>query len=444
MCSKNYYYNILDTSWTLSAPNYSRVKVDTSDLIMGKNRHSKDRMFITTTEWKTEYGGKKTAGNIQHRPLPFECCALSLSPFETPCCTQEGVIFDFLNLVPYLRKHKSNPITAVEMTTKDIIRLNMEKNSEGAWHCPVTCKVFTNSTHIVAIRNTGNVYAYDAVSELNLKTRNMKDLLTDEPFLKSDIITLQDPSNAEHVALRDINNFKHLKIVREETIAAKDAENKVRHNPASESVMREIEKKRKADDENGLQRKTYSISDTIMDTHIEDVACILALQPTTADINPGSNISEQKASRSLTSSAVEVVTTSTTRLATPEEIREARWKMMRRIGKKAYLQMQTNIGNINIELHCDMSQKTCWNFIKLCQNEYYDGIAFHRLIENFMIQGGDPSGTGSGGDSAFGGGKAFRDEFDSRLSHDKRGILSMANSGKDTNRSQVNMCTLMC
>ena len=63
---------------------------------MGKNRHSKDRMFITTTEWKTEYGGKKVAANHISRPLPFDHCALSLSPFDTPCCTLEGVLFDLL------------------------------------------------------------------------------------------------------------------------------------------------------------------------------------------------------------------------------------------------------------------------------------------------------------------------------------------------------------
>jgi len=110
---------------------------------------------------------------------------------------------------------------------------------------------------------------------------------------------------------------------------------------------------------------------------------------------------------------------------------------MRRLGKKAFVQMQTNMGNINLELHCDMAQKCCWNFISLCERGYYNDVIFHRLVEGFIIQGGDPTGTGKGGESAFGKGKSFRDEFDSRLSHDKRGILSMANSGRDTNRSQV-------
>jgi peptidyl-prolyl cis-trans isomerase-like protein 2 len=86
-------------------------------------------MFITATEWATEYGGKKTAQQHGYRPLPFNHCAISLSPYETPCCTPEGVLFDLANLVPYVMKHKKNPVTGASMTTQDIIRLNMAKNS---------------------------------------------------------------------------------------------------------------------------------------------------------------------------------------------------------------------------------------------------------------------------------------------------------------------------
>lgn len=85
--------------------------------------------------------------------------------------------------------------------------------------------------------------------------------------------------------------------------------------------------------------------------------------------------------------------------------------------------------------HCCFSaQRTSWNFLTLCERGYYNDTIFHRLVPGFIIQGGDPTGTGSGGESAFGG--SFRDEFDSRLVHDQRGILSMANSGANTNNSQ--------
>lgn len=106
----------------------------------------------------------------------------------------------------------------------------------------------------------------------------------------------------------------------------------------------------------------------------------------------------------------------------------------REVKKKGYVRLQTNHGDLNLELHCEMVPKTCENFIKLCASGYYDNTIFHRSIKNFMIQGGDPTGTGRGGESAWG--EPFRDEFKPNLIHQGRGILSMANSGQNTNKSQ--------
>ena len=78
--------------------------------------------------------------------------------------------------------------------------------------------------------------------------------------------------------------------------------------------------------------------------------------------------------------------------------------------------------------------QTCRNFTGLAEAGKYDGVVFHRIIPGFMIQGGDPTGTGRGGESIFGG--KFEDEFDSSLVHSGKGILSMANSGPATNGSQ--------
>jgi len=101
---------------------------------------------------------------------------------------------------------------------------------------------------------------------------------------------------------------------------------------------------------------------------------------------------------------------------------------------KGYARISTNLGNINVELHTDWAPKAVYNFIKLAKKDYYNGTVFHRNIRNFMIQGGDPTGTGRGGTSYWG--KNFEDELQGPLTHDSRGVLSMANKGKNTNSSQ--------
>lgn len=93
--------------------------------------------------------------------------------------------------------------------------------------------------------------------------------------------------------------------------------------------------------------------------------------------------------------------------------------------------IQTNKGTIEIELTPDKTPVTVANFVNLAQHGYYNGISFHRVIPDFMIQGGDPTGTGAGGP-----GYRFEDEFDSSLKHDTPGVLSMANAGPGTNGSQ--------
>ena len=95
--------------------------------------------------------------------------------------------------------------------------------------------------------------------------------------------------------------------------------------------------------------------------------------------------------------------------------------------------MHTNMGDIKIKLFPEKAPKTVENFVTHSKNGYYNGLKFHRVINDFMIQGGDPRGNGTGGESSWGG--SFSDEFDPEL-HNLRGALSMANSGPDTNGSQ--------
>jgi peptidyl-prolyl cis-trans isomerase A (cyclophilin A) len=93
--------------------------------------------------------------------------------------------------------------------------------------------------------------------------------------------------------------------------------------------------------------------------------------------------------------------------------------------------VQTNQGSFTIELFDDRAPKTAQNFIDLAEKGCYDGIIFHRVIEGFMIQGGDPTGTGRGGP-----GYTIPDEFHAELQHTEEGILSMANAGPNTGGSQ--------
>ena len=99
--------------------------------------------------------------------------------------------------------------------------------------------------------------------------------------------------------------------------------------------------------------------------------------------------------------------------------------------KKYKARMDTDKGVMVIELFSDKAPKTVNNFVFLAREGFYDGLIFHRVIDNFMVQGGDPTGTGSGGP-----GYKFADEFHPSLKHTKRGILSMANAGPGTNGSQ--------
>jgi cyclophilin family peptidyl-prolyl cis-trans isomerase len=102
--------------------------------------------------------------------------------------------------------------------------------------------------------------------------------------------------------------------------------------------------------------------------------------------------------------------------------------------KKTIAIIKTNVGNIELELFAKETPKTVENFVTLAKKGYYKGIIFHRVIKNFMIQGGDPTGTGTGGESAWGG--KFEDEIVPSLKFEKEGILAMANAGPGTNGSQ--------
>jgi len=102
--------------------------------------------------------------------------------------------------------------------------------------------------------------------------------------------------------------------------------------------------------------------------------------------------------------------------------------------------VETTQGTLEIELKKDLAPKAVENFVTHSKNGYYNGLIFHRIIKNFMIQGGDPTGTGRGGESIWK--KSFKDEFSPNAVFDKAGILAMANSGPNTNGSQFFITTV--
>ena len=96
--------------------------------------------------------------------------------------------------------------------------------------------------------------------------------------------------------------------------------------------------------------------------------------------------------------------------------------------------LHTSHGDLKLEIFCDTVPRTSFNFLALCGSGYYDGTLFHRNVKGFMLQGGDPTGTGKGGESIWG--SKFADEVRQENTHSARGILSMANSGPNSNGSQ--------
>lgn len=108
--------------------------------------------------------------------------------------------------------------------------------------------------------------------------------------------------------------------------------------------------------------------------------------------------------------------------------------------QKPVVEIETTLGTLEVTLRPDIAPKASENFLKLAEKGYYDGIIFHRVIKNFMIQGGDPTGTGTGGKSIWG--TPFEDEVTTAVKFDKAGLLAMANAGPKTNGSQFFITTV--
>ncbi|TFY71440.1 hypothetical protein EVG20_g1564 [Dentipellis fragilis] len=325
---------------------------------------------------------------------PFDCCALSFQPFSHPVAARNadgtGLVFELTNIIPWLKQHNNtNPITKEPLTPADLITLHYSRKGSGEYHDPISFKPFNEHSHIVAIATTGNVFLADSI-------KGGKDLFDDVRFKKEDVITLQNPHGLPPASVPS----KAAAHVKEEKTAVVKA--------SKDTSVEAIKKK---------------------------AAVPWNVSPYSSGL-PGA---------SLTSTSVDPQTGSAKLVWDEEELMfEDISKPLKGKGKekdigkrRAYVRVVTSLGgSLNLELYCEKAPKTCYNFLMLARQGKYNDCLFHRLVPGFMIQTGDPTGTGSGGQSYWG--TPFRDEYDLKgaAKHDSRGVVAMANKGASTNGSQ--------
>ncbi|KAG7450638.1 peptidylprolyl isomerase-like protein 2 [Guyanagaster necrorhizus] len=362
-----------------------------------------DKLYITHAEHTGMFGSHSSSTGFkakQEAPhpgarTPFDCCALSFQPFSHPVCARNsdgtGHVFDLVNIIPWLKQHNNtNPITKEPLMPSDLITLHYSrKEASGEIHDPISFKPFSEHSHIVAIATTGNVFLAGSI-------KGGKDLVNDVPFKKTDVVTLQNP-----------------------------------HGLPPASVPTKV-------------ASTSSASTkTVAEKGQTSAVPVKTKEPVPWNISPYSN---GLPGASLTSTSVDPQSGPTNLVWDEEELMfESISNPLKNKGKekdvgkrRAYVRVVTSLGgsSLNLELYCEKAPKTCYNFLMLARAGKYDNCLFHRLVPGFMIQTGDPIGTGSGGNSYWG--TPFRDEYDLKgaARHDGRGIVAMANKGAGTNGSQ--------
>ncbi|GBG33209.1 Peptidyl-prolyl cis-trans isomerase-like 2 [Hondaea fermentalgiana] len=358
--------------------------------------------------------------------LPFDCCALSLVPWTSPvmAVVQEGrgLVFELSHIAVYVKKHGVDPVYHKPLAREDLVTLHWSRNGEGKLHCPVTFKVFTQFSNIVAIRDTGNVFSREAVENLCILPRVWRDPITNEQFAgREAIITLHSAhSQSSGTPTTGVDGPPFVTSAKKVSGASTESAPSIRMSGIAERILQKAEAsaRRRAAAASSAQTSSANVS----------VAKSSEVQ---------TSFTSGMCAASLTSTAVTPQTSNARQIANARELELRRYRAIRQLKKKAYARLETTHGDLNLEVYCNFTPQTAENFLGLAEKGYYDGTSFHRLIPGFMVQGGDPTGTGRGGESLWG--EAFPDELDPgnmHLKHSKRGLLSMANSGPNTNRSQ--------
>lgn len=174
--------------------------------------------------------------------MPYHMCALTHQPWTTPACIpREGHVYEKDNLLGFLRKYGVSPASGEATGASDVLTLHFARNERGNFHDPVSRKEFTDHSHIVAIRTSGNTFLYETVQRLNVKAKLMRDLVSDEEFVKGDIIQLQDPHDPEHSKVQSMYH------ARENLTLAQDADNEEINTAATGSTKALLKSLRAAD-----------------------------------------------------------------------------------------------------------------------------------------------------------------------------------------------------
>ncbi|KAI0673436.1 cyclophilin-like protein [Trametes maxima] len=366
-----------------------------------------NKLYVTHAEHSGMFGqhtassgGFKAKEQATQRRVqtPFDCCDLTFQPFNNPVCARNadgtGNVFELVSIIPWLKQHgNTNPVTQEPLQPSDLITLHYARKPSGEIHDPISFKPFSEHSHIVAIATTGNVFLAESV-------KGGRDLVADVKFKKEDVITLQNPHGlpTTSVAPKPTPTAQTEKTDKSKSLVTKSA------------VAPAVTKAKASTPWNASPYSTGL---------------------------PGA---------SLTSTSVDPQTQSSQLLWDEEELMFDEFAnppkgkgKEKDVGKRrAYVRVVTSLGGgaLNLELYCEKAPKTCYNFLQLAKAGKYNNVLFHRLVPGFMIQTGDPTGTGSGGESCWG--TPFRDEYDLRnaAKHDSRGIIAMANKGPATNGSQ--------
>jgi peptidyl-prolyl cis-trans isomerase-like protein 2 len=420
---------------------------------MGKKRCQKDRLYLTAKELRENFGLNKIESHKYSRNLPFFHCAISMKPFKYPVCTKDGIIFDILNIIPYIQKYGKHPITGEILDLNDLIKLNFCKLNDDEFYCPILQTAFTSRTHIVAIRTSGNVYCYEAINQLHLKTKSMQDLKSGESFKKSDLITIQNPShkateiNQIELPINAFINYENLKCKKRGNLVFSENSNfdikqdlsKYKNRTwietsACESSLLNFRpgastwNTDKLTVEEQGEKKTKKITKRQHHVRVKE---ILEKRSICKIIELSTNVS----SLSFTST---VISRPTNNLIPNKNERQLK-RLQRKPKIKGYVKLRTNIIDLDMELNCETAPKTCDLFLIMCQTGSCDNIIIKKCNENFMIKSSKIRGNIAANELIVS--YLSNDAPDKLANHKQRGLISL--SKIEFNLENPHFCILL-